>query len=91
MKKKPKIFNDISNLEAEIGHIMVDAEVKGDVNEWLEKCDGNIEKFLIIWITKDTGQLRAFGTNMKCVEALGYLEVAKSDFLDYMIEDEETN
>ena len=91
MKRKPKILNSLSNLEVEIGHIAVNAEVKGDINEWLEQCDGNIEKCLVLWISKDTGQLRTFGTNMKCVEAIGYLEVAKTDMLEYMISDEETD
>lgn len=82
--KTPKIVNDTGNLEAEIGHLVVNAEIKGDIREWLEKCDGNIEKCLVIWITKDTGSLKLFGTNMKCVEAIGYLEVAKGDLLEFM-------
>lgn len=89
MSKKPKILNDASNLEKEIGHLVVNAEVKGDINEWLEQCDGNIEKCLVIWIEQDSGKLRVFGTNMKCVEAIGYLEVAKSDLLDYMYDEDE--
>lgn len=89
--KKPRIINDMSNLEAEIGHLVVNAEIKGDINEWVGKCDGNIEKCLVIWISKDTGQLRLFGTNMKCIEAIGYLEVAKLDLMDYMADDELEN
>lgn len=83
-KKKPKILNNTSNLEAEIGHIALNAEVRGDVSDWLEECDGNIERCLILWVQRDTGNLRLFGTHLKCVEAIGLLEVAKSDLLDYM-------
>lgn len=88
--KKPKIINDFGNLESEIGHLVVNAEIKGDITEWLEKCDGNIEKCLIIWIAKDTGNLQVFGTQMKCVEAIGYMEVAKGDLLDYMYQENES-
>lgn len=88
-KSKPKVLNDTGNLEREIGHLVVNAEVKGDISEWLEKCDGNIEKCLVIWIEQDTGNLKLFGTNMKCVEAIGYLEVAKSDLLDYIYDGDE--
>lgn len=89
-KKKtssPKVVSDVGNLEAEIGHLVQNAEIKGDIREWIEECDGNIEKCLVIWMTKDTGQLKLFGTNMKCIEAIGYLEVAKGDLLDYMYDD----
>ena len=92
MEKKPKNLerlNSASNLEAEIGHLVLNAEVKGTIQEWLEKCDGDIEKFLVIWIAKDTGTLHIFGTNMKCIEAIGYLEVAKGDLLDYMYQDDD--
>ncbi len=86
--KRPKILNSLSNLEAEIGHMVVNAEVKEDINRWIESYDRNIEKCLVIWITKDTGQLKLFGTNMKCIEAIGYLEVAKDDLLDLLYEGE---
>lgn len=84
----PKVVNSVANLEAEIGHLVVDAEIKGDIEEWLRACDGNIERCLVIWVARDTGKLRLFGTNMKCVDAIGYLEVAKSDLLDYIYEDD---
>lgn len=88
-KSKPKILNNTANLEREIGHLVVNAEVKGDINEWLEQCDGNIEKCLVMWIEQNSGNLRLFGTNMKCVEAIGYLEVAKGDLLDFMYDEVE--
>ncbi len=88
-KESKRILNDTSNLEAEIGHLVINAEIKGEINEWIERCDGNIEKCLVIWIAKDTGSLRVIGTNMKCVEAIGYLEVAKGDLLEFMHQDDE--
>jgi len=88
-KQRPKILTDACDLETEIGHIAVNAEIKGDIAEWLTSCDENIEKFLVIWVQRDTGNLKLFGTNMKCVEAIGYLEVAKGDLLEYMYNDED--
>ncbi len=88
-KDKTKVLNDTSNLEREIGHLVANAEVKGDVSEWLEKCDGNIAKCLVIWTEQDSGKLKVFGTNMKAVEAIGYLEVAKADLLDFLCEEDE--
>ena len=78
-----------ANLEREIGQLVVNAEAREDIGEWLDKCDGNIEKCLITWVDKESGSLHVFGTNMKCLEAIGYLEVAKSNLLDYMYDDDE--
>lgn len=64
LKRKSMILNDTGNLEKEIGHLVVNAEIKEDIADWMEKCDGNIEKCLVVYIERDSGNLKVFGTNM---------------------------
>jgi len=77
-----------ANIEAEVGQIVVSEDIKYQVKEWLESAGGDAEKLILLWVSRETGMLHNFGSNMKCAEAIGYLEVAKSDLLDYMFEDE---
>jgi hypothetical protein len=84
VEKKKKVMNSTSDLEKTIGHIILNAEIRQSVEKWLNDCDGNIEQCLILWITKDTHKLKVFGSNIKCHEAIGYLEIAKADLLDFM-------
>jgi len=77
-----------ANIEAEVGQIVASEDIKYQVKEWLEKAGDDAEKLILLWVSGETGMLHSFGSNMKCGEAIGYLEIAKSDLIDYMYEDE---
>jgi hypothetical protein len=83
-KKSKRVHLSKVDLSTEIGQIVAAEDIKHDLKEWIEAEGDNAEKMLLIWVDGKEGMLHLFGSNMKAVEAVGYLEVAKADLLDYM-------